>query len=181
MQEHGTFFRGMSAWLGFKRKEIPFEVQAREHGKSKWNLRRLVRLSLDAVTAFSAKPLEWVALLGIIFIVVAIILGIQTFLRWLFGHAVAGFTTVILLQLLIGGLVITSLGLIGLYIARIYDEVKGRPRYLLQTELRPRDPDDDPGLKDLQEELQKATNLRTMSSCWLMLSSCVVETQTKHR
>lgn len=155
MQEHGTFFRGMSAWLGFKRKEIPFEVQAREHGKSKWNLRRLVRLSLDAVTAFSAKPLEWVALLGIIFIVVAIILGIQTFLRWLFGHAVAGFTTVILLQLLIGGLVITSLGLIGLYIARIYDEVKGRPRYLLQTELRPRDPDDDPGLKDLQEELQK--------------------------
>ncbi len=154
MREQGTFFRGMSAWLGFRRINLPFEVQDRETGTSKWRFTNLVRLSLNAVTSFSAKPLEWVALLGIIFLFLATLLGLQTLIRWIIGHAVAGFTTVILLQLLIGGLVITSLGLIGLYIARIYDEVKGRPRYLLQAEVRPRSEDDDPGLRDLKDELE---------------------------
>lgn len=159
MREHGTFFRGMSAWLGFRRVNLPFEVKDRETGTSKWRFTNLLRLSLNAVTSFSAKPLEWVALLGVVFLFLATALGIQTLIRWIIGHAVAGFTTVILLQLLIGGLVITSLGLIGLYVARIYDEVKERPRYLLQTEVRPRGEDDDPGMRDLKDELELGETL----------------------
>ncbi len=129
--EHDTFFRGLSAWLGFKRTSFSFEVAARQTGGSKWSLIRLASLSINAITGFSAMPLQFITGLGMLLLFIFFALGIQTLFNWFSGHAASGFTTVILLQLLIGGSIMLSLGLIGIYIARIFTEVKGRPRYII--------------------------------------------------
>lgn len=131
LSEHDTFFRGLSAWLGFKRTTFPFEVAARESGGSKWSLWKLTSLSINAITGFSAVPLQFITLLGLVLILGSVVVAIQTLLHWFSGTAASGFTTVILLQLLIGGSIMISLGLIGIYIARIFNEVKGRPRYVI--------------------------------------------------
>lgn len=134
--EHDTFFRGLSAWLGFKRTTFSFEVAARQTGGSKWSIVKLANLSLNAITGFSALPLQFITLMGLILLGGSVILAIQTLINWFSGHADTGFTTVILLQLLIGGSIMLSLGLIGIYIARIFTEVKGRPRYIIASDIR---------------------------------------------
>jgi dolichol-phosphate mannosyltransferase len=91
---------------------------------------------VHAVTSFSALPLQLVTMGGLVMLAVALVLGAQAIRLWAQGRALPGFTTVILLQLLIGGLLMVSLGIIGTYIARIYDEVKARPRYVVQETLR---------------------------------------------
>jgi polyisoprenyl-phosphate glycosyltransferase len=138
--EHDTFFRGLSAWLGFKRTTFKFDVAARQTGGSKWSLLRLASLSMNAITGFSALPLQFVTVIGLMLLVVSLVLGIQTFVNWVSGNAASGFTTVILLQLLIGGGIMISLGLIGIYIARIFTEVKGRPRYIISESTFPDQP-----------------------------------------
>lgn len=112
-----------------------FEVEERQHGQSKWNLRGLWRLSSNAITSFSSVPLVLVTWVGVIFMAFAAILGLVSLIQFFMGTAVEGFTTVILLQLIIGGATLMSLGLIGTYISKIYDEVKARPRYLKMEEL----------------------------------------------
>lgn len=131
MGEHNTFFRGMSEWVGFKRKKIPFHVADRTEGTTKWSVTRLVRLAITAITSFSSVPLHIVTILGIMFLIGSIILGIHTIYMKVSGGALSGFTTVILLQLIIGSTLMISLGIIGTYIAKIFDEVKNRPRYLI--------------------------------------------------
>ncbi len=131
MGERSLFFRGMNAWLGFKRAEIAFAVPARAGGDSGWSAWQLVRLAMSAITAFSSAPLYLVALSGVGFTLFALLLAVQTLYLKLSGQAVDGFTTVILLILLVGGVVLLALGIIGSYIARIYEEVKGRPRYVV--------------------------------------------------
>jgi dolichol-phosphate mannosyltransferase len=130
--ERVTFFRGLVAWLGFRRTTVAFDVPARAGGRSRWSLRALVSLAIDAVTSFSALPLHLVTVLGLVMLVIAVIIGVQAIRLWFEGLAFPGFTTVILLQLLIGGFLMVSLGIIGTYIARIYDEVKARPRYVVR-------------------------------------------------
>jgi dolichol-phosphate mannosyltransferase len=137
--ERGTFFRGLVAWLGFTRTEVPFDVPPRPHGRSRWSLSALTGLAVDAVTSFSALPLQMVTLLGLVMLVVALAVGAQALRLWFEGLALPGFTTVILLQLIIGGFLMISLGIIGTYIARIYDEVKARPRYVVREERGPGD------------------------------------------
>lgn len=139
LTERTTFFRGLSAWLGFRRTTFKFIVADRTIGQSKWRLSHLIRLSLSAVTAFSSRPLQLITLMGGLSVIGALVLIIQTLVNYGTGHAADGFTTVILLQLLIGGLIMISLGLIGVYIGRIYDEIKGRPRYII-SEVRESDP-----------------------------------------
>lgn len=131
MQERNLFFRGMAAWLGFRRVQIPFEVAERSGGRSGWSSFRLFGLAITGITAFSTIPLQIVTLAGIFFLLFAFVFGLQTLYVYLSGHAVTGFATVIFLLLIIGSLIMISLGTIGEYIARIYDEVKGRPRYLI--------------------------------------------------
>jgi glycosyltransferase involved in cell wall biosynthesis len=137
--ERGTFFRGLVAWLGFRRTRVTFDVPPRQAGRSRWSVTALAGLAVQTVTSFSALPLQLVTILGLVMLVVAVGLGAQAILLWLQGRAFPGFTTVILLQLLIGGLLMISLGIIGTYIARIYDEVKARPRYVV-ADARRRDP-----------------------------------------
>lgn len=131
LPEKQTFFRGMSTWVGFKRIKYEFRVEDRTEGESKWSLRRLAGLAVDAVTSYTAVPLYAASFIGVLFLVFAIIMGIQTLAMFLLGKAQSGFTTVILLQLFIGAVVLICLGVVGIYIKKIYEEVKGRPRYIV--------------------------------------------------
>lgn len=131
MPERAIFFRGMSAWLGFDRKQISFNVAERVNGKTKWSLIRLIRLAVNAITSYTSVPLHCITLLGILMFLVTIVMGLQTLFMKFSGRALDGFTTVILLQLFIGSSIMTSLGIIGIYLTKIYKEVKGRPRYLV--------------------------------------------------
>ena len=131
MRERNVFFRGMTAWMGFKAVQIPFDVPARRIGRSHWSYLTRTKLALIGITTFSSFPLHFVTFAGIIFFIFAVGLGIQTLYLKLAGRAFTGFATVILLELIIGSLLMISLGIIGEYLARIYEEVKGRPRYIV--------------------------------------------------
>lgn len=135
--ERNLFFRGMHAWLGFRRVQLPFVVPPRAGGASGWSLLALLRLATTAVTSFSSAPLQLISMLGFAFAAFALVLGAQTLYQKLTGAAIEGFTTVILLLLVIGSAVMIGLGIIGSYIARIYDEVKARPRFVIAESLAP--------------------------------------------
>jgi dolichol-phosphate mannosyltransferase len=96
-----------------------------------YSVKSLVKYAINNVTAFSAAPLTIIPVMGMIFLVCSFILIVQTLTKWAMGHAVEGFTTVIILLLVIGGVLMISLGVIGYYIAKIYDEIKERPRYIV--------------------------------------------------
>lgn len=136
--ERATFFRGLVAWLGFRRTQILFDVPQRAGGQSRWSFGALIGLAVHAVTSFSALPLQLISLLGFVTLLLAAGVGVQALRLWWSGLALPGFTTVILLQLIVGGFLMISLGIIGTYVARIYDEVKGRPRYVVR-EVTPRE------------------------------------------
>jgi len=131
MGERNTFFRGMSTWVGFNKVKLPFVVAQRTEGVSKWSPIRLVKLAITAITAFSSLPLYIVIFLGILFFIIAIPIALKSLYMYFNGDAVSGFTTVNLLLLIIGGILMLSLGIIGTYLAKIYEEVKHRPRYLI--------------------------------------------------
>ena len=135
MRERNVFFRGMTAWMGFRTIQIPFEVAPRRTGKSGWSYPRRAKLALIGITTFSSFPLHLVTFAGVIFFLFAVGLGIQTLYLKLAGRAFTGFATVILLELIIGSLLMISLGIIGEYLARIYEEVKGRPRYIVSESI----------------------------------------------
>ena len=136
MPEKETFFRGLSAWVGYSRAEVFFKVPERETGKSRWSALKLIRLAIGAFTSFSSLPLQFVTFIGVLFLIGSVVLGIQTLAMKLRGLAIGGFTTVILLLLIIGSCLMISLGMIGMYIARIYNEVKARPRFIISEECK---------------------------------------------
>lgn len=131
MPERDTFFRAMSFWVGFNRTVVKFTVAKRTDGQSKWSFISLFKLAVTAITSFSAVPLHIVTFIGIIFLIGSLGLGIHTLYMKFSGIAVNGFTTVILLLLILGSALMISLGIIGIYISRIYEEVKRRPRYIV--------------------------------------------------
>ena len=133
LPESNTFFRALSFWVGFKSDKVYYEVEERRSGKSKWSFKSLVSYAIKNATSFSTLPLKMITTMGWVFIIFALILGVQTLVKFFSGTAADGFTTVILLQLIIGGFVMLSLGIAGHYIARIYDEVKGRPRFIIRN------------------------------------------------
>lgn len=134
LPERETFFRGLVAWMGFRQTSVSFDVAPRAGGETKWSFVGLTALALNSITSFSAIPLHMVTVLGVGFFVFALLLGGQTFWLKLAGKAVPGFTTVILLLIIIGAILMIALGIIGQYLAKIYDEVKRRPRYLIREE-----------------------------------------------
>jgi glycosyltransferase involved in cell wall biosynthesis len=132
MPEHSSFFRGTSSWIGFRRATIEIDIDHREGGVSRWTFASLSRLAVNGLTSFTSAPLHLVTIVGITFAAFSVVLGIQTLLRWIRGGSVAGFPTVILLLLVMGTFILLGLGVIGEYLARIHEEVRGRPRYLVQ-------------------------------------------------
>lgn len=136
MPEKNAFFRALSSWIGYRSTSVAFDVQERTEGESKWSAWSLVKYAVTNVVAFSAVPMQFVTVAGIFMFVFAIILGIQSLVHYFTGHAVEGFTTVILLILIVGSLIMMSLGIIGYYISKIYEEVKGRPKYLISKKTK---------------------------------------------
>lgn len=131
LPERNTFFRALTFWAGFRTEIVEYEVQERQFGQSKWSFWSLMRYAVTNATSFSTLPLQLVTIMGMISILFSVVLAVQTLVKYLMGTAVEGFTTVILLILIIGGFIMLSMGVIGHYIARIYEEVKGRPRYII--------------------------------------------------
>lgn len=131
LPEKLRFSRGLIPWLGFKNATVPFTPDIRSKDTSKWNIGSLLKLGFRAICSFSSLPLQAVTILGAIMFMVSIVLEFQTLLMKFIGKAATGFTTVIILLLFIGSVLMISLGLIGQYLAMIYEEIKGRPPYLI--------------------------------------------------
>jgi len=133
MPEKQIFFRALSSWIGFKSTEVTYDVRDREAGETKWSMLSLFKYALSNITSFSSAPLQLITMAGVIFLVFALVLGVQSLYKRISGQAVEGFTTVILLLLIIGSLIMVSLGIIGYYISKIYEEIKSRPRYIVKS------------------------------------------------
>jgi len=134
LPERVRFFRGLVSWMGFRTAQIPVTVPDRTAGRSSWSKKRLLRYALRALTAFSSAPLYVVTVLGAVTLLVSAVFGSIALADKLSGNAVDGFTTVIILMLFFFSLLMGSLGMIGVYLSRIYDEVKARPIYLLDLD-----------------------------------------------
>ena len=135
MGENNVFFRGLVEWVGYEKKQVEIEVELRKGDTSKFSFKSLARLAITAITSFSSSLLNLVLILSGVFMVGGLFLGVQTIFNKLFGHAVDGFTTVIILLLITGSCILFSLGIIGMYVAQIYNEVKARPRYIISEEV----------------------------------------------
>ncbi len=131
LPERNVFFRALSFWVGYKKASVSYCVQERTEGVSKWSTKSLIKYALTNISSFSSAPLHIVTVLGFIMLAVAFVLGIIALEQKISGVARGGFTTVILLLLFSASVIMISLGIIGYYIARIYDEIKGRPRYII--------------------------------------------------
>lgn len=134
MREHNRFLRGMFAWVGFRQTEVLFMRDKRLAGETKYSLRKMVKLAMDGMLSFSCKPLDWMTWLGLflaagggIWLLVLLILSIV-------GTAGLGNSAIGALLLLLAGLIIGCMGIMGAYLGRIYDEVQGRPLYLIAEE-----------------------------------------------
>ena len=133
MPERNVFFRALSFWVGYKKTAVYYCVRERTEGESKWSTKSLIRYAITNIGSFSSAPLHLITGLGVTMLVISAIFGIISLVQKLTGQAVAGFTTVILLLLFSSSVVMISLGIIGYYIARIYEEIKGRPRYIISS------------------------------------------------
>ncbi len=131
MPERNTFFRALSSWVGFKTTYVEYEVAERFEGETKWSTRSLIKYAIDNISSFSTVPMQLVTILGSIILVISIIFSIISLVQKIMGISTSGFTTVILLLGFIGSIIMISLGITGYYIAKIYNEVKGRPRYII--------------------------------------------------
>ena len=135
MPERNLFFRALSSWIGYRTTQVEFDVRERTEGESKWSTMSLIKYAVKNIVSFSTVPMQCVTVAGVFVFLLAVILGIESLVRYFTGRAVEGFTTVILLILIIGSIIMISLGIIGYYIAKIYEEVKGRPRYLISKKI----------------------------------------------
>jgi glycosyltransferase involved in cell wall biosynthesis len=136
MPESNRFFRGMTEWVGFKHATLEINIDKRERGDSKWNFAKLIVYAFDNIVNFSTKPLYFVGVLGVTFSLVAIILLLISIYRYIVHTTLSGFPTVIILILFVGGIVICSNCLIGVYIAKLTNEVKKRPKYIKKDEIK---------------------------------------------
>lgn len=135
LPERRTFFRALVGWMGYRSVDVAYCVEERAAGKTHFSPVALIRYALSGITAYSAAPMQVVTVLGAFFLLASLVLSAQTLLRWARGTAADGFTTVILLLLFTGSILMIALEILGYYISQIYSECKGRPRYLvMQTE-----------------------------------------------
>ena len=135
MRERNRFLRGMTVWVGYTQTAVPYERDARQAGETKYTLRRMLTFSLDAISSFSHRPLQLATFIGFLcatlaFVLIPVIVGLR-----IAGSYLPGFGTITIAVLLLGGIQLMAIGLIGEYVGRIYDEVKGRPLYLVRARL----------------------------------------------
>ena len=131
LPERITFFRALSSWVGFTTERVEFDVQPRAAGKSKFSMKSLFRFALNNITSFTDVPIRLITWVGVIFGIMALVLGIQTLVKYFCGQAAEGFSPVILLILIPGACVLLGVGVIGYYLSKIYEGIKQRPRYIV--------------------------------------------------
>jgi dolichol-phosphate mannosyltransferase len=133
MRERNRFLRGMTVWVGYTQAAVPYRRDPRHAGKTKYTVSKMVRFSLDAISSFSHRPLQLATLFGFLISTLAFIaIPVVVVLRIL-GSYLPGFSSLTIAVLLLGGIQLIALGIIGEYIGRIYDEVKGRPLYVVRS------------------------------------------------
>lgn len=136
LPEKDTFFRALSSWIGFKTCQVEYDVRERTAGETHWSSRALMEYAISNITSFTALPMQIVTGLGILTFMIGIVAGVEALITWIRGEAVEGFTTVIILLCFSASIVMLSLGVIGYYIAKIYEEVKERPRYIISERIK---------------------------------------------
>ena len=135
LPEKHVFFRGLSNWVGYRSTTIEYTVSPRRNGEAKWSYSQLIKYAINNITSFSSSLLQVITITGAVFIMASLVLGVQTLFNFFSGRALGGFTTIILLLLITGGMIMISLGIIGHYISKIYDEAKNRPKYIIMQEV----------------------------------------------
>ena len=137
LPEHNKFLRGLFSWVGFKQYPYEYERKERFAGKTKYPLKKMLKLAKDGILGFSTKPLKIVGGLGILSVVVSIIILIYAILSFAFSwnNLTAGWTSIMCTMTFLGGIILISLWMIGEYIARIYDETKQRPQYIVDKKI----------------------------------------------
>lgn len=135
--EKVRFFRGMTVWTGFTTKHLAFDVAPRIAGTSHWSSGQLTKLAVNAITAYSAKPLSLVFRFGLVGMVAAFLLFLQAMYSWAVGVAVSGWTSMTVVLLFFGSANLLGIGVLGAYLAQLFDEIKARPEYLIKQDLEP--------------------------------------------
>ena len=136
-REHARFIRGIVCSLGFRRTTVDFVAQARYAGSSKFSLRRMISFALDGILAYSVQPLRAGLYVGLMSALLAVVLFLHVLFETLRGETVPGWSTIVVCSLFFGGMQMMMLGVCGEYIARILQEVKDRPLYLIACDNRP--------------------------------------------
>jgi polyisoprenyl-phosphate glycosyltransferase len=136
LREQHRFMKGLFAWIGFRQIAVPYERAPRLAGASKWNYAKLLNLSVEGITSFSIAPLRVATYVGLITATMAVMYGLYMISRTiLFGNPVAGYPSLLIIILFLGGVQLLSLGVIGEYVGRIFNETKQRPLYLVDSVL----------------------------------------------
>ena len=133
MRERNRFLRGMTVWVGYTQAAVPYKRDPRYAGETKYTLSKMLRFSLDAISSFSHRPLQLATLLGFVISTLAFIAIPVVILLRILGSYLPGFSSLTIAVLLLGGIQLIAIGIIGEYVGRIYDEVKGRPLYLVRA------------------------------------------------
>lgn len=131
LPERKRFFRGMIVWMGYATEKVYFNVRPRAAGESSWGKVQLIKYASNAISTFTSSPLHLISVISGIYFIFAFFIGAIALFDKLSGHAVTGFTTVILLVLCTGALVMLGLGQVGIYLERVFEELKRRPNYLI--------------------------------------------------
>ena len=137
MPERG-FFRAISYWVGYNKTTVEYDVMERIDGESKWSTRGLVKYAISNISSYSTAPMQIVTALGVVMLIISVIFGVWALIDKIIGRALEGMTTVIIITIFIGSIIMISLGVIGYYIARIYEEIKGRPKYIISSSVKSR-------------------------------------------
>jgi len=134
LREHHRFMKGLFAWIGYPSKAVVYDRAPRHAGRTKWNYWQLWNLALEGVTSFTVMPLKFATYLGLVVALFAVVYGAQLVVRTiLFGNPVAGYPSLMTVVLFIGGVQLITLGIIGEYLGRIFNETKRRPLYLVES------------------------------------------------
>ncbi|MGN1313944.1 MAG: glycosyltransferase family 2 protein [Lachnospiraceae bacterium] len=132
-KEVNLFIRGLIPTLGFQSDIVYFEVKKREAGQSKYTIQKMLKLATDGITSLSIKPLRIITSLGLITCLFGVFVAVFSLIGWIRGDNIAGYTTSIMITLIMNGVTLLSLGIIGEYIGKLYMEAKGRPRYIIDS------------------------------------------------
>lgn len=135
MPERG-FFRAISYWVGYNKTTVEYDVEQRVGGESKWSTIGLVKYAISNISSYTTAPMQIVTGLGVVMLIISTILSLWTIADKIVGRSIEGIPTVIIITIFIGSIIMISLGIIGYYIARIYEEIKGRPKYIISSTVK---------------------------------------------